>query len=636
MVNQSLRKVAYAIAASALGSCLLAGCVDNDYDLSKDMDLNVTLGGSELNLPVSSTATLTMKDILDLDEDDSSIREATEGEYGLHAGDYVLVQAPENTPEPSTVKIAEVELNDFGNPSHATEKLKMHGSIPGLWELEGPLKTTLEIKDDHIDPSIQSINWGETHISLKVVLNYSSDNNSYNGELELIGENHSSVGDATKIIFDENWELAISDSHTAGYLRVNPDKKNEIILARDMPFTYPGQTETLVIDVTKIKFKENPAEGEGLYAPGNPTENKDGKFDLNADVNFEAYAAIYNTTIPTSDVVINLDAMTQVTEATIKRVEGTVKPDIDIDPTTVNINDIPDFLSDNENNLDILNPMIKFDVTNTSPVRAEVSAVIEATYPAESGKAPVAIGIGSKYDRHNLNGYNPNLDAKNPIIIEGDRQTHLCLTQTGEVEDEYTPVLLEANELTKLLQTIPERIEIKDIEVDAIQEPVVFQLGDGANYTFATDYEAVVPFTFGPDMKLVYSTTEMFEEEDLDSYNFDEVHISMDVVNGTPLGMTPDIIALDSNGNKIENITCTFYRDNDADIMIEANTTTPLKAVLKSIGSNIGNLGGVEIVFTAITGQEGASQTLNANQSLRLDNIQVSITGGITVDINDL
>ena len=59
MVNKTLRKTVYAIAATAFGSTFLVGCVDNSYDLSKDMDLNATIGGQELNLPVSSTAALT-------------------------------------------------------------------------------------------------------------------------------------------------------------------------------------------------------------------------------------------------------------------------------------------------------------------------------------------------------------------------------------------------------------------------------------------------------------------------------------------------------------------------------------------------------------------------------------------------
>ena len=73
MVNKTLRKTVYAIAATAFGSTFLVGCVDNSYDLSKDMDLNATIGGQELNLPVSSTAALTMKDILDLNHKDEVI-----------------------------------------------------------------------------------------------------------------------------------------------------------------------------------------------------------------------------------------------------------------------------------------------------------------------------------------------------------------------------------------------------------------------------------------------------------------------------------------------------------------------------------------------------------------------------------
>ncbi len=47
-------------------------------------------------------------------------------------------------------------------------------------------------------------------------------------------------------------------------------------------------------------------------------------------------------------------------------------------------------------------------------------------------------------------------------------------------------------------------------------------------------------------------------------------------------------------------------------------------------------MAGVQINFTAKTGAEGKGKTLNANQSLKLNNIKVSIKGGITVDLNEL
>ncbi|MDE5942126.1 MAG: hypothetical protein K2H14_08455, partial [Muribaculaceae bacterium] len=316
---------------------------------------------------------------------------------------------------------------------------------------------------------------------------------------------------------------------------------------------------------------------------------------------------------------ISLEAITEVTKADLKRVRGKVNPDITVDPTIVDINDIPDFLSDGKNSLDVLNPQIRLDVTNTSPVTAYVGADIIASYPDGSTET---ISIGSNLGQAH----------KKDITIIGNGISRLCLRTSDETIDGYTPVVVE--DLPRLLRTIPEKIEFTNININVDdEEAVTFDLGDGAEYSFKTDYEAIVPLQFGPDMELHYSTKADGWDTDLDSYNFGTVHLSMDVDNQTPLGMTPEIYAVDENNEKINDVTCTF---TPADNSIKANGVSTISADLKSNAGNLGRMKSIQIEFTAKTGAEGAGKTLNANQTLTLRNIKVSIRGGLTVDLNEL
>ena len=66
------------IGVATIVSVSVTSCVDHDYDLSKDMDLNVTLGGETIYLPASSTGNLTMDNILDLGSE-SSIKAGLKG-----------------------------------------------------------------------------------------------------------------------------------------------------------------------------------------------------------------------------------------------------------------------------------------------------------------------------------------------------------------------------------------------------------------------------------------------------------------------------------------------------------------------------------------------------------------------------
>ncbi len=92
-LNAIGRPCAAGLALAALA--ILPGCVDNDYDLSKDMDLNVTIGTNGLTIPGSSTQMLTLKNLFDLNEDGTSSIKVIKAEdtqkYGLQVGDYVLI-----------------------------------------------------------------------------------------------------------------------------------------------------------------------------------------------------------------------------------------------------------------------------------------------------------------------------------------------------------------------------------------------------------------------------------------------------------------------------------------------------------------------------------------------------------------
>lgn len=601
MLNKSLRKTAYALAASAIGSGILVGCVDNDYDLSKDMDLNVTIGGEELNLPVCSTAPLTMKDILDIDENESSIKQAKQGEYGLNEGDYVLIQKPEGEPTTTDIKIDIVDIDESGL-NGSSQKSVIEFPLLDVGDVEMPtqlIQTDMSLVDDNVDTQLKSVIEAETNVRIKVHVTF--DSNDYNGV--------ASIKAGTKAKFSDSWFLKINDPATAQFAKIVDDHTVEF--TTDKSFVGNRDDNTgfdIFIDV--IKFELGPNRGEGLWAPG--------RFDLQSTVDFEGHLAISNTeSKPGQFATVELWTYTSVESASLRTVTGTVDPEINVDPTSVDINDIPDFLSDKKNNLDILNPQIKLDVTNSSPVEATISAIIIATYPAESQKEPYTIKIGDKY-------------GKQTVKINRNGKTALCLTQTGQVESGYTPIVVD--ELSKMLATIPEHLEITDIDVKADDTtPVKFTLGD--SYHFETDYEAVVPFQFGPDMELHYSTTADGWDTDLDSYNFDTVHLSMDIENTTPLGMTPRIVAIDENDDEIDDVTCTFI---PADNSIKANSTSTISADLKSNTGNLGRMTGIRVKFEAKTGAEGAGKALNANQTLTLKNIKVSIRGGITVDLNEI
>lgn len=119
------KKGFYSFLVALASGGILSSCVDNDYDLTKDIDLTVNVGG-DLSLPGSSTELYTVAQILDLSSN-SSIK--PDGQlYGLEQGDYVLVQGGD--PTNTSVSIPLQTLNDIQcNSSQASVQFVSPGNV---------------------------------------------------------------------------------------------------------------------------------------------------------------------------------------------------------------------------------------------------------------------------------------------------------------------------------------------------------------------------------------------------------------------------------------------------------------------------------------------------------------------------
>jgi len=70
---------------TALSPFFFASCVDDSYDLTKDIDMTITVGG-DLSIPGSGTEEFTLEEIMDL-EDNSVVKTDAQGNYALNKAD---------------------------------------------------------------------------------------------------------------------------------------------------------------------------------------------------------------------------------------------------------------------------------------------------------------------------------------------------------------------------------------------------------------------------------------------------------------------------------------------------------------------------------------------------------------------
>ena len=107
------------------GAIVFAGCTDNDYDFN-GIDMTVGLGGDGLSLPVSSTDTIKLADVLELD--------GTECVVVKPNGDYVFEQTGDDV-EPARPEIGVITVSQNSVESAGIPVTIIPGSVSGNFDI---------------------------------------------------------------------------------------------------------------------------------------------------------------------------------------------------------------------------------------------------------------------------------------------------------------------------------------------------------------------------------------------------------------------------------------------------------------------------------------------------------------------
>ena len=215
--------------------------------------------------------------------------------------------------------------------------------VSGVQEIAVPtplITSNLTIEDNNVDPNLKTLEEAETDLAMSVDVS-----STFSGR--------AAIKKGFTVTFDEKWTVEIADDNTRSYAAINDG--HTLVFTQDKVFGPEGFN--LAVRVTR--FKLGSSRGEGLYEVGH--------FLLNSEITFKGEMAVLNDNNQTTTEHVQLMTNSHVTSAVLNTVTGIVDPDITIKPTSVEINDIPDFLTDEKNNLDIADPQICLLYTSPSP-----------------------------------------------------------------------------------------------------------------------------------------------------------------------------------------------------------------------------------------------------------------------------
>ena len=582
MLNTKKRPLmAAALLLTSLG--ITTSCIDSSYDLNKDIDMTISAGGEHLAIPVGYTEKITLDKIIELDEGDDL--QIVDGEYHLLKKNNI----DETNTSVGTVTVAESEniidaitlLNSVSTPGAniVIRTKQSEGKINA--EARGVDKAVIEIASLAADMP--------TTLTLK---------------FELGG------GISIERVDIKTMTITFPDF-------IQFENENGL----------NGQTLTMTdVQIKPSEFKKelkiNKYVFGNTYGEGNRVEEENGDRILkieNQKITIEMQGIYANN--PQGSGSLSITPTVTLSEMAVSEVYGTIQPDIDVKPTEVELNNLPDFLQDDEIRLDITNPVFSFNANNPLNTDVEMDGVLTGY---KDGKVTKTVKIGSG-----------NGGASITLKPSGDKQQTISIVRDEKTVVEANATKVVVPNLNDIIETIPDRINVE--LKPAVKTEQYYTVNLGQDYTLNSAYDIDIPLSFGSNLKIVYEETLDNFDLDLEDVDIEKAVLSINAVNTIPLAMeikNENVSALDANGNVIKDIdvtvegTITESKDGKTEVSSTLNVN-----LNETAEGAISKLDGLKLKITAVPGQATDVQLLST-QWMQLKDMKLKIPNGIKVDLN--
>ena len=584
MLNTKKRPlIAAALLLTSFG--ITTSCIDNSYDLNKDIDMTVSAGGEHLAIPVGYTEKITLDKIIELDEGDDL--QIVDGEYHLLKKDNI---------DETNTSVKLVTVNESSNPIEPIRIISGNhdNNVRDIFISNAESEGFINAEAHGVDKAVIEI--GSLAADMPTTLTL---------KLKLGGEISTSlVKVGTMTITFPNFIQFEKENGLNGQTLTMTDVQIE---------PYSGFTKELKIN--KYVFGKE-------YGEGNRVDEENGDRILkieNQEIKIEMQGI--NVTTPSGNGSLNITPTITLAEMAVSEVYGTIQPDIDVKPTEVELNNLPDFLQDDEIRLDITNPVFSFNANNPLNTDVEMDGVLTGY---KDGKVTKIVKIGSG-----------NGGASITLKPSGDKQQTISIVRDEKTVVEANATKVVVPNLNDIIETIPDHINVELKPVVKTEQYYTVNLGQ--DYTLNSAYDIDIPLSFGSNLKIVYEETLDNFDLDLEDVDIKKAVLSINAVNTIPLAMeikNDNVSALDANGNVIKDIdvtvegTITESKDGKTEVSSALNVN-----LNETAEGAISKLDGLKLKITAVPGQATDVQLLST-QWMQLKDMKLKIPNGIKVDLN--
>lgn len=563
-------------------------CVDNKYDLDKDIDMTINVGGEHLTIPAGSSDTAYLSKIIEVEEGDILQPDATTRVYHLTKKDDIDV-------EPTTVK--EVTISETTTKLEETKIVKTTSSLINEDVTEG-INTLGDFKaeSNNIDEALKELGalYAKTPVDLILTIDFQKEQSLNFTRVQ---------ANKLKIVFPD-YIVFKAEEGIQGH---------ELILDGQV-LSENGSSYSRTLKVEGYKFSENAGAGR---KPNEGTLTIEGVISMEGEV---VTSGVSGTGI------LSLVPKTVLREMTANSVTGVIQPEIKAETTNIELNDLPDFLKDEETRMDITNPVILLRAENQLETPVEVDAVLTPM----KGNAQIdgkEVKVGSGY-------------GKTPVVLASGKNV-IALSRTGECTIEGVTSNVKVEDINNLLETIPD-----DIEVDL--QPVVrneyyYTAELGRAYEMPSSYEVDVPLSFEQNLNIVYndSVQDLNKDlNDLDKVILKKANVLLTVDNAIPLKLQlkpENVLIKDVYGNELTAVKKTIEEDKQyVTESTDGEKPVTSELVLNLTSEDTAFLSKIDCICFKLTAVPGSATgvPLKDTQWLKVTSIKLSVPGGVNVDLN--
>lgn len=558
-------------------------CVDNKYDLDKDIDMTINVGGEHLTIPAGSSDTAYLSKIIEVEEGDILQPDAATRVYHLTKRDNIDV-------DPTTVK--EVTISS-ANTDLKQELVGSDDGGSGSKTTELDVKNNLRAEASDIDEALIELGalGAKTPTSLTLAF-------------EFLNTGNLTFGSVTA----KNLEIQLPDFLM--FEKGEVEEGNKLILNNE-----ELKNAQKVLHVIGYQFGGKAEEGE--------IPDKNRTITINGLVTMQGQVVTSGIN-GSGSLTMTLDVTLE--EMTANSVTGVIQPEIKAETTNIELNDLPDFLKDEETRMDITNPVILLRAENQLETPVEVDAVLTPM----KGNAQIdgkEVKVGSGY-------------GKTPVVLASGKNV-IALSRTGECTIEGVTSNVKVEDINDLLETIPD-----DIEVDL--QPVVRNEGYytaelGRAYEMPSSYEVDVPLSFEQNLNIVYndSVQDLNKDlNDLDKVILKKANVLLTVDNAIPLKLQlkpENVLIKDVYGNELTAVKKTIEEDKQyVTESTDGEKPVTSELVLNLTSEDTAFLSKIDRICFKLTAVPGSATgvPLKDTQWLKVTSIKLSVPGGVNVDLN--